>query len=192
MNNNRLYMAKVKPLQLTPDRGAMVAHIECFQCGAHDRWRLTVLPEPDIIRRHFSIRGWSIKRKAICPQCKSKKDAKPMNNVAKIEPKTAPQLPSPDARAQRREAHGLIELSFDIGKGCYQEGYSDARIASETGASLAWVKQRREEEFGPLKQPDEIAQLRAEIETIAADFTARVEAVGGKLTALIAKNGWAA
>lgn len=111
-----------------------------------------------------------------------------MNNVAKIEPKAAAQLPTPDARAQRREAHGLIELSFDIGKGCYKEGYSDERIANETGAALAWVKQRREEEFGPLKQPAEIAELHAEIEAIAA----RLDAARIKLGDLVAKNGWAA
>lgn len=187
MTANSQYLGKLKPLAVRSEKGAMIAHIECAQCGAHDRWRLSALPEPDIIRRHFSVRGWSIKRKPTCPQCKIKKEAKPVNNIAKIEPKPAVQLPTPDARAQRREAHGLIELSFDIGKGCYKEGYSDAKIAAETGASLAWVKQRREEEFGPLKQPDEIAQLRADIETIAAQLaTAR-----GKLSALIAKNGWA-
>ena len=182
------YRDKVKPLAVRSEQGAMVAHVECVQCGAHDRWRLTSLPEPAILHRHFSIRGWSIRRKAICPQCKSKKEAKPMNNIAKIDPKPAAKLPTPDARAQRREAHGMIELSFDIGKGCYREGYSDARIASETGAALAWVKQRREEEFGPLKQPDEIAQLHAEIETIAA----RLDAAREKLSSLVAKNGWAA
>lgn len=184
---NRLYLGKVKPLDVRSEQGAMVAHVECVQCGAHDRWRLTSLPEPDIVRRHFSVRGWSIKRKAICPQCKTKKEAKPVNNITKIEPKSSAQLPTPDARAQRREAHGLIELSFDIAKGCYKEGYSDARIATETGAALAWVKQRREEEFGPLKQPAEIAQLSEEIETIAAQLAA----ARGKLAALVSKNGWA-
>lgn len=187
MSINSQYLGKIRPLEILSEKGAMVAHAGCSLCGCRDHWRLSALPEPAIIHRHFIVRGWSIKRKAVCPKCKIKKEAKPVNNIAKIEPKSAVQLPTPDARAQRREAHGLIELSFDIGKGCYKEGYSDAKVAAETGASLTWVKQRREEEFGPLKQPEEIAQLRADIETIAAQLsTAR-----GKLSALISKNGWA-
>lgn len=186
MSIDRQYHGKVKPAAVRSEQGAMVAHIECVQCGAHDRWRLSALPEPNIIRRHFSVRGWSTKRKAICPNCKSKKETKPVKTPAKPEAAAPAQIPTPDARAQRREAHGLIELSFDIGKGCYKEGYSDARIASETGATLAWVKRRREEEFGPLKQPDEIVQFREEIEAVARQLAG----LSNKLATLTAKNGW--
>lgn len=182
------YTAKVSPAGVLSDQGAMVAHVECAQCGAHDRWRMTSVPEPAVIHRHFTRRGWQIKRKAICPQCKSKtkKEAKPMVSTAKPIPQPA-QVPNPELRERRREAHDLIAMSFNIGKGQYEEGYSDQRIAKETSMPEAWVRQRREEEFGPIKQPDEIAELRQQL----ASLTAMAADVSTRLDKIVAKNGWA-
>lgn len=91
-------------------------------------------------------------------------------------------------KAKRREAHTAIELYFDIAKGAYREGYSDERIAQDTGLSVDWVAKRREEEFGPLKEPDELAELRRHLVS-AAETVAAIEARFNKLC--LAK-GWAA
>ena len=94
--------------------------------------------------------------------------------------------PTLDAKAARREAHDRIAIYFDIASGQYGEGYSDQKIADETGVSVAWVKQRREEEFGPIKEPTEIAAMRGDL----AKLISHVDELRQRLDALVKKNGW--
>ena len=94
--------------------------------------------------------------------------------------------PTPDAKAARREAHDRIAIYFDIASGQYSEGYTDQKIAEETGVSLAWVKQRREDEFGPIKEPTEIAAMRADL----AKLISHADELRQRLDALARKHGW--
>lgn len=103
-------------------------------------------------------------------------------------------VPSFDARAARREAHDLIAITFDIAAGQYRDEYSDQRIAKETGVSLDWVKQRREEEFGPLKEPQEFRELRDQIAAMnerIASLVNEATALDGKLKGMAKSAGWA-
>lgn len=201
------YARNCAPAEILSVSGAHVARIECVQCGSVEDWRIaTRLPPPDIVLRHFTTRGWGVRKRPLCQQCVKKRDV-PMRHLdppidwleaipnlgkenqmtAKVTPITpTPSIVPTDAKAQRRDAHALIELTFDIGTGAYKDGYSDVRISKETGISETWVAKRREEEFGPLKVPDEIAELRRAITDAASDV--------GKLTTqlneLIRRNGW--
>lgn len=71
-------------------------------------------------------------------------------------------------RDARRRAHTLMAVKFDVGLGCYRDEYSDERIATDTGASLAFVIQRREQDFGPIKTPPEIPAVENELRTFEA------------------------
>lgn len=104
-----------------------------------------------------------------------------------IKPKPEP-APTFDAKAARREAHELIAMTFNIPTGQYSDGYSDERIAKETGIGVDWVKQRREDEFGPLKEPDELTAMRKQL----ADAAAKVESIKSQFDQLCAAKGWAA
>lgn len=181
------YSRQIGPIEVVSGIGAELARIECAQCGSLDEWRIAGRrPPPEVVQRHFTARGWGLRKRPLCPQCSSKKEI-PM--TAKVTPIVAPApvIVSTDVKAQRRDAHALIELTFDIATGAYREGYSDHRISKETGISENWVAKRREEEFGPLKVPDEIGELRRAITSAASEV--------GKLTTqlndLIRRNGWA-
>jgi len=108
-----------------------------------------------------------------------------MATVTQIKAEPAPSL---DARAARREAHDLIAITFDIPSGQYRDEYSDERIAKETGVSVEWVKQRRDDEFGPMKEPGEIALMRKEL----ADALVAVNAIKARFDKFAATKGWAA
>lgn len=67
------------------------------------------------------------------------------------DPATAP--PSARAFQQQRLLFQLLEAHFDVTGHCYTEGYSDDRCATETGLALSFVRQTRENAFGPLVDP---------------------------------------
>lgn len=153
-----------EPAKIIYERGAMTARLECTACGSHEDWKIPSRVPPERIRKYFIGAGWLMKRRASCPKCNEKKG----NTVTKTEVgkpvKPLPLLPSEAkateaAKAARREAHDRIAVYFDIPNGSYTDGYSDQRIAEETGVAVAWVKQRREEEFGVIKMPKEISDL---------------------------------
>lgn len=181
------YIRLSKPVQIIGKK----ARVECDQCGGHEDWNLDARPPPEILKKHFTTKGWDFGRRTRCPSCTAKKEKKAMATVTQIKAEPAPSL---DARAARREAHDLIAITFDIAAGQYRDEYSDQRIAKETGVSLDWVKQRREEEFGPLKEPQEFRELRDQIAAMnerIASLVNEATALDGKLKGMAKSAGWA-
>lgn len=108
------------------------------------------------------------------------------NNVTPIAVKAPNDDTSDAAKQARRDAHSMLELYFDIQNGCFKEGYSDKRIAEETGAAELWVIKRREEEFGALGAPPEIQEMRMEIISMGRDIAQLIE----RMEATYKRNGW--
>jgi len=68
-----------------------------------------------------------------------------------------------------RKVFALLEDNFDAVKGQYLSGYSDDRIAKETGISVEGVKKYRIDGFGKLQPPSElhlVQQQLSELETL--------------------------
>jgi hypothetical protein len=156
---------------------------ECLECGSHEAFEFSQSVGPRTASKHVLNKGWRINRMA-CPDCfknhgHNKKDLK-------VTQPNQPKAPDTDIRQQRRDAHALIEMSFDISAGYYKDGYSDEKIADETGISKDWVAKRREEEFGQLKEPSELCSLREELK----GSVAAIDAITKRLAALCIKNGW--
>ena len=106
-----------------------------------------------------------------------------MSNVAPITPDITP---TPSARASRAEAVTAIVSYFNVAEGRYEDGWSDARIAKETGLPEDFVAKRRNEDFGPIKEPKEFAELRAEAKSLASE----IGKLQAKLDAMVKRNGW--
>lgn len=108
------------------------------------------------------------------------------NDITPISVKKSNEDTSNAAKQARRDAHSMLELYFDINNGCFRDGYSDKRIADETGASEIWVVKRREEEFGVLGAPPEIQEMRLEVISLGREIAKLSE----RLDATYKRNGW--
>lgn len=200
MAMNQMYLAACKPVEILSRQGGVSARVECKCCGGHEDWGLTKVPPPDIIHKHFKTKGWEIAKRPTCPICQNAKKRKPeMTKPATVTPisgavsATPVAAPSADAKAARREAHDRIAVYFDIANGSYTDGYSDQRIAEETGVAVAWVKQRREEEFGPIKTPKEYSELEdllLLISTRHGEIHAEIQVIKAKMNELAKRSGW--
>lgn len=182
---NPSYIRQAAPVELLNRSGRVVARIECSQCGAHDEWTIAGgTPPPEMLPKHFTQKGWNLRKRPICPLCNSpQKKENTMSNVAPITPDITP---TPSARAARAEAVTAIVSYFNVAEGRYDDGWSDARIAKETGLPEDWVAKRRNEDFGPIKEPKEFAELRAEAKSLASE----IGKLQAKLEAMVKRNQW--
>lgn len=109
------------------------------------------------------------------------------SNVSKLTPATAQKVPSDDARKARRYVYMALEDYYDDKAHAYKDGQTDAKVAAEAGTSESVVTEIRERDFGPLKPPSELEELREELSAAKA-LCASLE---DRLEVLIKKNGWA-
>ena len=103
-----------------------------------------------------------------------------------------------------KKAHRLImqalEDYYDETKRTYRPGYTDKKIADETGSSEANVAKVREEFFGPLGEPDEITAIKADlakaieetrkIRQRLVDHESTTSDIKAKLARVCNRNGW--
>jgi len=138
----------------------------------------------------------------------SLKKAEPMNtNVTPITqaPEEAPKVNASEAaRTAKRATMEWLQECFDVDKGRYKEGISDATIAKETGLAETAVAALREEFFGPLKELAEIEFARSELNRLEqriTEFEQQAAAVveewrrdlsahRNRLGNLVGKNNW--
>ena len=216
---SRDYLAKAAPVEPLFHAGRMVARITCSQCGSKEEWAIAhSKPPPDILGKHFSNKGWYVRKRPLCPSCcvqsdpsaddrpkvesdppatnlplaaalrralTEKKETTPMSNVA---PLKTEQAPTEAVKAARRKANEFLMFHFDVEKGRYEDGWSDERVAKDSGMPVAWVVKRREEEYGALKQPSEFAEIRAQ----AAALASEIGKLNARLEILRRENGWSA
>lgn len=196
-------------LAYTPTTIGQTLHVPCARGHMHDFTITGALP-PEVVAKKMLQAGWTVGRKLVCPLHTRKPKPKAANELEEIEvaqPATnnvAPVQTSEQVREARRMAHMMLEEQFDIPKGCFKGGYTDKRIADECGVSEQWVKQRREEEFGPLKTPPEIAQaseelarmeetatnLRAHCLAVCDDLDKNIAQHRQRLAGLVRANNW--
>lgn len=184
------------------------------ECGAalEVKFARNRLP-PVAIRQKVINHGWRIGRKsAICTRCQTKEPEMPEVTAIPL-PSTAQ---TPDARKVHRAVMGWLEQAYDETKNCYTQGFSDKQIADETGAAVEYVAKCREDYFGPIAVPSDLARLREELtrveqmirdegESHEADLQklreahtkaldslrTRFSVIEERLRDMIKKNGWA-
>jgi hypothetical protein len=210
---------------LVPSHPGEVYHVLYLPCdgpcGELKEWRFSGnrLP-PDAIIPKLKKLGWKTGRKLNCPGCtghvpKPKPDLKLVeasqvkeDEVAKSELLSGTTLsdvkltPSAAARATYRQVVNWLEEAYDIDRQTYKDGFSDASVAAETGASPQLVADIREKGYGPAfpPEPKEITQFREKLASFKADLDrleSTVTAARGtatllhqQLEGLIKRNAW--
>lgn len=184
-------------------------------CGGVVTFATPKIMSPEGLRRKLEVEGWRIDRRRHCPKCNAArphKEEKPVTDKAQLASSAAPRalsvVPTPPpavaptdaARAVRRAVIQWLEEAYNVERQAYQAGVTDDSIAKETGAALALVKQLREENYGPLAVPPELAELVEELRTIrreVGDMETKLSALNGratvteqKLARVAQKHGW--
>jgi hypothetical protein len=102
---------------------------------------------------------------------------------------TSPTALTPQTISAMRKVFSLLEDNFNPETGAYLGGWSDQRIAEETGVSLAGVKKYRAEGFGKLKPPSEIMQLKQDLEETQGLFVKSEQEIKEKLADFLVVSG---
>ena len=169
----------------TPPAHFMTLH--CDRCRASERRRMkrADLP-PDAIAKFMRNVGWEVDAKcrhATCPKCQ-KKGA------------TVTEISSEALKRQRQMFH-LLDEFFDADAGRFAKGWSDEKIAEQTGLAAAAVRKAREAAYGALKVNPEVAKLTdelaamrerygsqiTELENMVAELRREMERAGGAIEA---------
>ncbi|UES40957.1 hypothetical protein [Roseibium aggregatum] len=127
------------------------------------------VPSAEPYERRFRNRGWQVGKapgKHTCPGCQ-KKAEKPKAEQ--------PRRPTPE---QSRALLEALEIVFSPEAG-FDEGYDDARVATEQNMPRRWVEDIREQFLGPVPAPkvDHIAEARKALSDLALAAAAMADAV---------------
>lgn len=185
----------------------MKGHVQwvctCKKCGDEHRATWDIRTSPDLMIKNMRTKGWDVGagRDPVCPKCRGgRKSMSQLKNGAAISavpdpPAAMPTLPSAQLS---RKVFASLEENFDEQTKRYRSGWSDARVAKETGASETFVASTRRAAFGELAEDPAVTSLKEDIDlkgmeidqTIAdlvkhkeelAALRLRVDKLGGKL-----------
>lgn len=144
-------------------------------CNSERTWTARTVFDPKGAVARVHAAGWETGKRVLCPSCKSKKKEKgampkPVERptLAAVWPKggepanDAPAA-SDAAKKAKRMVYMALEDYYDDARKGYKPGHSDASIAKELDVAEAFVAKIREEDFGPISEPSELAALRKEL-----------------------------
>jgi hypothetical protein len=144
------------------DGGAVRAYRITCTCGASCFYALkrgVQRRPPESISQHFRGYGWQVgttERKDRCPEClkrlaqpseETKTMTTPANGAAATS--AAPKADPPREMTFTERRIILTQLGEVYGSAAYLPGWTDKRVATELKYPPAWVRQLREENFGP-------------------------------------------
>ncbi len=150
--------------------------VTCSHCGVETSVFNASVHDASQLVAHFTKHGWVFDRR-VAQYCSTQhaRDAKERQRqlrkeeVVKHETTPAPIVPlaaspaEPDPKIVRQVVT-LLNDHFNTDKRVYEAGWSDERVAKETGASLEFViKYRRTAGYGELAEDPQIAQFRADL-----------------------------
>lgn len=183
------YRLGVRGRSISTAPGVTTAHLECGEqgCGRTGRVDMRRMLPPDQIDQLFAKRGWRL-NPHVCPACvalekKEKKMTKPATPV------------SPGVMKAQADMFRLLADHFDTVDGHYVDGWSDEKIAKETGIAKATVADFRKAGFGEIKEDPAITAIHADInalEEIQREHAAGIAQQIAELRARLAKIAGAA
>jgi len=134
------------------DHNRTVAIATCSQCEAEHSIPFKSANVPaQAVAKKFAQAGWVMvhgNRDAVCPSC-----ARPPGEIPR---------PTLDAHRAQREMHRLLEAHFLPDEHRFADGWSDERVAAETGLSVQHVVEVRSNAYGAIADP-ELTTLRDDL-----------------------------
>lgn len=165
--------------------GRLRVGMTCHICGTTDHWTAAQLVGPQTAIPKVIHMGWSVDRKLTCPACiEAKRKVVPMKLVTPVA-EAAP-VDLGQMKKNKRLVIAALEDYFDEASRRYREGKSDKDISEELGLSEKFVSTVREEFFGSIAEPEDIATFRAQLDA-AKQLVADLDR---QLVGLCQRNGW--
>lgn len=143
-----------RTIKSVPPRGHQTARLTCRKCGGFEEIGFRQIPDAGVIDAKYHARGWKTDP-AVCPECIKTKRENKMSAT-----------PSPGAIAAQAKMINLLQAHFDPDTGRYAPGWSDNRVAKETGQSPEYVAALRDEAFGKIKEPAELIKLQQDVDAL--------------------------
>lgn len=143
--------------------------------------------EQQFVRNKLTGEGWLIGKKESqhrCPGCYSairgsQARRNEENKIVTLPVKPAePEAPRTMSRDDKRIVFEKLNEVYVDEKTGYGPGWTDAKVASDLGVPRAWVKQIRDEMFGPEGSNEEIRATITEAQTLLND----IRVVGNTIT----------
>lgn len=127
--------------------------IACDGCPALYERYLEAGTNPLAILRGARAKGWDGDDRGQCWRCPAclEKRKKTVSDF------------SAEALKRQKQMFDLLDAHFDVDKGRFKAGWSDAKVAQSTGLAEAAVAKARDAAFGPLKIDPATADLAREV-----------------------------
>lgn len=177
------------PLRASVTDGAIhnVFVVECCHAGCTNQLKIIRPPHirefkasaviNRVIEKGFEEAGWTSKRHFRRPTCPEHQKHTPaakekpvamtaevaqreMNASKQVEPARQPSL------QQRRTILEQLEMVYNVDKGCYSKGHSDASLAKAGNYPRKWVMDIREQFFGLNEKSEDFEETLKAIDTI--------------------------
>jgi hypothetical protein len=182
--------------------GSVLIEIPCEE-GHVVEWTSPNRIPPAMVAKKLKQAGWRLGQHVRCPEHNRKTVIDAVQGGKSTMTDTMTTQATDKARTAKRLAMMELEDSFNVEKGQFKTGVSDASIAKELGVAEQVVAKLREEFYGPLKTPDGIEDVRKQLAEFTADhkrkmheldtgFLEKISKLNNRLDALVAKNGWQA
>lgn len=168
--------------QSAGSRHKRIATATCGHCGVVKTIELGVMHgserDQSVAEQKFAVNklereGWLIGKKDRnhrCPGCYSAiKVAQPRKNeenIVSLPVKPSAEVPREMSREERRIIFEKLNEVYVDEKTGYGPGWTDAKAATDLGVPRAWVKQVRDEMFGPEGANEEIRATVAEAQAL--------------------------
>ena len=170
--------------------GRLKVALICHLCGTTDHWTAAQMVGPQTALPKVIQMGWRADGKVTCPACIAAKRKKPEGKVVPMKLVT-PVATAGDVDLDQMKKHKrlvilALEDYFDEASRRYREGKTDKAIADELDLSDAFVAKVREEFYGAIAEPEDVAAFRAQLDA-AKQLCADLER---QLSGLCQRNGW--
>lgn len=203
--------ARVFPV-IVGGQGRGAQRIKCARCGeSSDVVVGGAAGSDDTVAAHFRRRGWEVdlrRQRHHCPTCiaimtAERRESEARKRMTKAtasspapSPGTAPGTVPPPAPsvesvlAKKLMSDALFE-AYDLSARNYKPGWSDERVARESGLSVAFVAQRREADYGPAAAPapsplDAVAAGMGRLGPVLADIYDLSGALSARVSEVLA------
>lgn len=145
--------------------------VTCAMCGEVSRVPSGTRSPPELLAKHMRQKKWELKegKAPKCPSCSNPRKGNDMNKPlaqSETEAPSALQMPGKILRA----VYALLDDHLDPEKMLYRNGWTDGRIAKESGVAEVAITKIREESYGKLSEDPEVTSLKDDLKLMSMEI----------------------